>query len=185
MVHILFGDPTFIEMRTGECRKGKFGQPIADEAIFGWAVHGDKSESDHSYFTQTTNDDYEKLYTLDVLGMEDRKEFNQEEVRKDFLENVVQLEDGRYKIKIPWIDERIPNNTNEVQSKLRLYNLFRRMKDETRKDYDAIIKEQLELGIIEEAPAKPTGKRVYYMPHKPVIRESAAGTKIRMVFNAS
>ena len=185
MVHILFGDPTFIEMRTGECRKGKAGQPIADETIFGWTVHGDKSESDHSYFTQTTNDDYEKLYTLDVLGVEDRKEFDQEEVRKDFLENVIQLKDGRYQVKIPWIDERIPRNTNEVQSKLRLYNLFRRMKDETRKDYDAIIKEQLELGIIEEAPVEPTGKRVYYMPHKPVIRESVASTKIRMVFDAS
>ena len=59
MVHILFGDPTFIEMRTGECRKGKVEQPIADETIFGWTVHGDKSKSDHSYFTQTTNDDYE------------------------------------------------------------------------------------------------------------------------------
>ena len=59
------------------------------------------------------------------------------------------------------------------------------MKDETRKDYDAIIKEQLELGIIEEAPVKPTGKRVYYMPHKPVIRGSAASPEIRMVFDAS
>ena len=185
MVHILFGDPTFIEMSTGECRKGKAGQPIADETIFGRTVHGDKSESDRSYFTQTKNDDYEKLYTLDVLGVEDRKEFDQEEVRKDFLENVIQLKDGRYQVKIPWIDERIPSNANEVQSKLRLYNLFRRMKDETRKDYDAIIKEQLELGIIEEAPVEPTGKRVYYMPHKPVIREYVDSTKIRMVFAAS
>ena len=50
---------------------------------------------------QTTNDDYEKLYTLDVLRVEDKKEFDQEEVRKEFLENVVQLEDGRYQIKIP------------------------------------------------------------------------------------
>ena len=69
-------------------------------------------------------------------------------MRKDFLENFAQIKDVRYQIKIPWIDERISSNANEVQSKLRLCNLFRRMKDETRKDYDAIIKEQLELGII-------------------------------------
>ena len=112
-------------MRTGECRKGKAGQAIADETIFGWTVHGDKSELDHSYFTQTTNEVHEKLYTLDVLGVEDRKEFDQEEVRKDFLENVIQFKDERYQVKIPWIDERIPSNTNEVQSKLRLYNLFK------------------------------------------------------------
>ena len=72
MLHILFGDPISIEMRTGKCRKGMVGQSMADETRFGWTVHGDKSESDHSYFTQTTNDDYEKLYTLDFLGIEDR-----------------------------------------------------------------------------------------------------------------
>ena len=69
MVHILFGDPTFIEMRTGGCRKRKVAQPIPDKTTFGWTVHGDKSESNHSYFTRTTNDDYENLYTLDVLGI--------------------------------------------------------------------------------------------------------------------
>ena len=106
-------------------------------------------------------------------------------MRKDFLENVVQCKDGRYRIKIPWIDERIPSKTSVVQSKLRLCDFFRKMKDETRKEYDAIIIEQLELGIIEEAPVEPTGKRVYYIPHKPVIRESVASTKIRMVFYAA
>ena len=55
-MHILFGDPTFIEMRTGARRKGKAGQPIADETIFGWAVHGDKSKLNHSYFVQTINE---------------------------------------------------------------------------------------------------------------------------------
>ena len=60
------------------------------------------------------------------------------------------------------------------------------MKDEVRENYDTVIKEQLELGIIEEeAPVEPTGKRIYYMPHKPIIKESAASTRIRMAFNAS
>ena len=136
---------------------------------------------DHSYFTQTINDDYEKLYTLDVLGVDDRKEFDQEEVRTDFLENFVQRIGGRYQIKIHSIDERIPSNKNEVQSKLRLYSLFSWMKNETRKHYDAIIKEQLELGITEAMPVEQTGKRLYYMPHKSVIREYVASTKIRIV----
>lgn len=34
---------------------------MAGETIFGRSVDGDKSELDHSYFTQTTDDDYEKL----------------------------------------------------------------------------------------------------------------------------
>ena len=34
-------------------------------------------------------------------------------------------------------------------------------------------------------PDRPTGDRVFYMAHKPVIREDAATTKVRMVFDAS
>ena len=43
----------------------------------------------------------------------------------------------------------------------------------------------MELGIIERVPGKPNGKRVFCMPHKPVIREGATSTKVRMVFVAS
>ena len=184
-IHILFGDPTFTDMRTGNCRKGLQGQPIADETVFGWAVHGERAGADQSFFTQTTNEEYERLYRLDVLGIEDRKEFDQQEVRKEFMESIEQNEEGRYTIKVPWIDERKPQNSNEAQSRVRLRNLMSKMKDNVREKYEAIIREQLEMGIIEEAPEVPTGKRVYYMPHKPVIREEAISTKVRMVFDAS
>ena len=38
---------------------------------------------------------------------------------------------------------------------------------------------------MEKVPKQPTGNRVFYMPHKPVVRESATTTKVRMVFDAS
>jgi len=34
-VHILIGDPTVTDVRTGNCRTGKQGQPIADETLLG------------------------------------------------------------------------------------------------------------------------------------------------------
>ena len=52
-------------------------------------------------------------------------------------------------------------------------------------DYRNIVKEQLEAGIVEPAPEEPTGERLFYMPHKPVVREEATTTKVRMVFDAS
>ena len=184
-VHILIGDPTFTEIRTGNCRKGKQGQPIADETLFGWAVHAERMNDDQSYFTQTTNEDYELLYRLDVLGVEDRREFDQEEVMKEFVENIQHQTDGRYKPRVPWIEERVPQSSNEAQSRARLKSLLSKMKEDVREKYDAIVKEQLELGIIEEAPEKPMGKRLFYMPHRPSIREGAVSTKIRVVFDAS
>ena len=48
-----------------------------------------------------------------------------------------------------------------------------------------IIVNQMESGIIEKAADPPAGSRVFYMPHKPVVREAAATTRVRMVFDAS
>ena len=42
--------------------------------------------------------DYEKLYSLDVLGVEDRKENDQLDVLRDFKESVVRKQDGRYEV---------------------------------------------------------------------------------------
>ena len=185
VIQLLIGDPLFTRIRTGRSVTGKPGEPIADETVFGWTVHGEESKADHSYFTRTTNEDYEQLYSLDVLGVEDRKEFDQEDVKREFLENIQRKEDGRYQIRIPWIEGRYPINDNQVQSSARLNSLFRRMTAMVRTEYNKIIEEQLEMGIIEMAPEEVNGKRVFYMPHKPVVREGATSTKVRMVFDAS
>lgn len=54
-----------------------------------------------------------------------------------------------------------------------------------KEEYEKIVRTQNESGIIERVPVNPTGSRVFYMPHKPVIREDAVTTKVRMVFDAS
>ena len=68
-----------------------------------------------------------------------------------------------------------------------MQNVEKRLsKNETLRDeYADIIEKQLRAGIVEEVPARPTGERVFYMPHKPVIKESALTIKVRMVFDAS
>ena len=60
-----------------------------------------------------------------------------------------------------------------------------RQKEQFKAEYTHIIKEQLEEGIVERIPSKPTGKRIFYLPHKAVVRTEAVATKVRMVFDAS
>jgi hypothetical protein len=50
--------------------------------------------------------------------------------------------------------------------------------------YDKGIKEQLALGIIEEAPEKHEGLE-HYLPHQAVIRMDKVSTKLRIVYDAS
>ena len=71
----------------------------------------------------------------------------------------------------------------------RLKNLLNRLKEEPNVllEYDAVIKEQIENGIVErvsEPESREVG-RVHYLPHHAVIRRDNDTTKMRIVYDAS
>ena len=50
--------------------------------------------------------------------------------------------------------------------------------------YDAVIPEQLEEGMVKRAPSEVMGKE-FYLPHRAVVQENAETTKLRVVYDAS
>lgn len=67
--------------------------------------------------------------------------------------------------------------TNKSGSLRGLQQLLKNLeRTNTNDQYDAIIQEQVEQGIVDQAPAKAKG-REYYIPHKAVVRENAETTK--------
>ena len=70
--------------------KGKPGEPLVEETTFGWVVHGgDEYGSGSTCMYVREVSDYEKLCSLDVLGVKDRGENDQLDVLREFKENVV------------------------------------------------------------------------------------------------
>ena len=122
-----------------------------------------------------------------MLGVEDRGENDQLDVHREFKENLTKDEHGRYEVKVPWIPSAQLNETNEVQSRLRLKRVEKKLEcnESLRKYYERIVVDQVTAGIIEKVPDTPTGEQVFYMPHKPVVKQEATTTKTRMVFDAS
>ena len=53
------------------------------------------------------------------------------------------------------------------------------------KAYNAVIKEQAALGIVERIPELETPKRIHYLPHHAIFRKDAKTTKLRVVYDAS
>lgn len=51
-------------------------------------------------------------------------------------------------------------------------------------EYDKIVQDQLEQGIVEKVSDKSQGEREFYLPHKAVTRETAESTKMQIVFDA-
>ena len=77
----------------------------------------------------------------------------------------------------------MPNN--KTGSLKRLASLVQRLKRNGKlEDYDAIIQQQLEEGVVKEAE-EPAQVKEFYIPHKAVIRESSEATKMRIVYDAS
>ena len=116
------------------------------------------------------------------MGVRNRGEDDELDVYTEFKEKIVRKHDRRFGVNIPWIPGAKLDGTNEEQTRRRLQNMDMklRQKEQLKAEYTHIPEEQLE-----RIPSKPTGKGVFYLPHRAVIRTEAVTTKVRMVFDAS
>ena len=113
-IHLILGDSMYRRIRTEKVFKGNVGEPIVEEITFGWVVYGgDEYTSDDACMYLREVNDYEKLYSLDVLGVEDRGENDQFDVLRDFKENIAKRDDGTYEVSFPWILGAELSSTNK------------------------------------------------------------------------
>lgn len=71
-IHMILGDSTYCRIKTEELYKGKPGEPIVEGTTFGWVIHGGDYQTEGCLFAREVSDYDERLYSLDVLGVEDR-----------------------------------------------------------------------------------------------------------------
>ena len=187
-IHLIIGVSDYICIKTNQpARVGKTGEPVAELTKFGWTIIAKGNEIDYAalLLTQTNQSDYEQLCRLDVLGLEDRPEHDQASVYAEFREQLVRSEEGWYETGLPWKGNHPTLPNNKTGSLRRLSNLTQKLKrTELLEAYDEIINDQKTEGIVENACEPPIGNE-FYIPHKPVVRESAESTKLRVVYDAS
>ena len=179
-IHVVLGSGEYARVKTKERPLiGNKGEPVAEYTKLGWFVMSPGTELDEKtmMLTQTSQSDYE--------GLEDRNEHDQSTVYDEFKEQLTRSPEGWYETGLPWKGNHPPLKDNREGSLRRLSALRNRLeKRELTEHYDAVIKEQIEQGIVEEAPKQAKGID-FYIPHKEVIRENAATTKLRVVYDAS
>lgn len=102
-IDLMIGDNLYCKIKTEQVFKGKCDELIVEGTTFGWVIHGGDYPVSECLFT-TQVSDYERLYSLDILGIKDRKENDQNEVLLEFTENIARKTDGRYEVNIPWVE---------------------------------------------------------------------------------
>ena len=188
-VHVILGASEYAQIKTEtKPRVGHPGEPVAEQTRFGWTMMSPGKEIDlgNVLLTQTSSVDYENLCRLDVLGLKDTSPGSQENVYEEFQEQLTRSHEGWYQTGLPWKASHPPLQSNEVGSLKRLNSLTKRLEKnpELLEKYNNIIKEQLEDGVVERVTESAQAKE-FYLPHKPVVRESAESSKVRIVFDAS
>ena len=188
-IHLILGASEYSRIKTDtKPRIGKAGEPIAELTTLGWTMMSAGKETNLSsvYLTRTSSADYEQLCSLDVLGLQDRPAGDQRSVYDDFKEQLRRSDEGWYETGLLWKHGHDPLPNNKHGSLRRLEGLVKKLQKEPNllAQYDEVIQDQLAKGIVEKVTSDPVG-REFYIPHKPVIRESAESTKLRIVFDAS
>ena len=187
-VHVIFGSGEYARIKTEtKPRVRKEGGPIAELTRMGWFIMSPGTEFDRNrmLLTQTSQSDYEGLCRMDILGLADVAENDQTIVHAEFKEQLHRDKEGWYETGLPWRANH-PDLPNNKQGSLQ--RLSKLEKNLQRKDltaaYNEVIENQVKENIVERAPVQASGQE-FYIPHKPVVREAASSTKLRVVYDAS
>ena len=104
-VHVVLGSGEYARIKTEtKPRVGRDDEPVAEKTKLGWFIMSPGQEFDHNrmMLTQTSQTDYEELCRLDVLGLADSSEHDQQAVYSEFKEQLVRNKEGWYETGLPW-----------------------------------------------------------------------------------
>ena len=189
-IDVIIGLEDLCKLKTGNMKWGNAGDPVAEETTLGWTLMGPTNTSEDQSISSSVllttdkenlSNQIAKLWDLETVGI--REENSVEEK----FEDTVSFNGERYSVQLPWKSDRVNLQTNRSLCERRLNSQLKRLKKEPEilKKYDDVIKDQIKQGIIEEVPDLPTGERIHFLPHHPVIRENAESTKVRVVYDGS
>ena len=108
-------------------------------------------------------------------------------VYREFTQTI-RFTGDHYQVYLPWKDDHPPLSNSLELCQRRLIGLLRRLRQnkDLITEYNAIIQDQLNRGIVEQVEnTEHTGEAVHFMPHHPVIRQDKTTSKIRIVYDAS
>ena len=200
-VQILIGADFYWRLVDGEIYREDSSPLVAMKTRLGWVLSGptemvsdDLSPNSHVLNIQvmslgeheSISNELKKFWENESIGIKEQKI---EQNTTERFEQEIKFVDGKYQVKLPLKESHPLLPDNYDLAKRRLLSQLSKLKqnDEVAKQYDNVIKEQLNLGIIErvgeEASTELGG--VTYLPHREILKPDRETTKIRVVFDAS
>ena len=209
-IDLLIGSDFYWQFVTGEVRRGSAG-PVAIHSTLGWLLSGSINPTQVSGDTCThlilatsnvtsipevqdpVQDMLRKFWDTESIGIVD----TEQEMTNEFS-NHIQFHENYYEVSLPWKEGHcdLPNHFSLSLNRLRHLQHKLLRNPDLLTEYNRIIEEQLQKGIIEQVNApipgqfekytlNKRGESVHYLPHHAVIHRERATTKIRIVYDGS
>ena len=124
-----------------------------------------------------------KFWQLEAIGITP-----QEPDTLQIFRHTIQYDGHWYTARLPWreIHRALPGNYSLSHKCLQATVKKLRETLDILQEYDSIVREQMQLGIVKEVPAaEDVIGEVHYLPHHPVIRHDKQTTKACVVYDAS
>ena len=165
-------------------RVGKINEPIAKQTKMGWVIMSPVRESDlvSSLYTRILVSDFDRLCDIDVLGVEDNHLGHDENVYKKLKQKLKRNEGEKGR------GGGLVNSNNKSGSLGRLKSILKQLQQnpETFKAFHQVIRGQLVNNLTEKVSKNQSGNpKEFFLPHRPVIRQNAGSTKLRVVYDTS
>ncbi|XP_035216781.1 uncharacterized protein LOC118190213 [Stegodyphus dumicola] len=127
---------------------------------------------------------------MDTIGIKDptetrTKEETEQSILQHFRKTVQRDENGRYIVKLPWLEtyETLSEN-KDIAEKRCITTTQKLLKEGKYDDYEAVFNEWLQETIIEEVPDSELGNPCHYLTHRGIFKGNST-MKVRPVFDAS
>ena len=181
---------------------------VALDSKFGWVLSGsfgskeNTSDTDvhfanlaHTLFTLTTVTDVsdtelKQFWDLESIGIVPKEDMTHDcETLREFEQKIrFDSDENRYVVQLPWKSNADQLCDNYRSTAVRYGKLKYKLDQDAnlKKRYENAMCEMENLNFIERVDVQETTEnRVFYLPHRPVVRESSTTTKVRPVFDAS
>ena len=198
-IDILVGSNYLWCFQEGDIIRGGQHEPVAIKTVLGWVLSGPVGGKNFDYQSdscvalaieptplsrhqvQDLNKSVHKLWDLETLGIRDNDDVHQRVI------DDITFDGQRYSVGLPWKAGHGPIPLKYGTSLTRLKSQLNKLhaNPDVLEQYNSVIIDQLDKGIIEVVPEGDKATKVSYLPHQPVVREQVETTKVRVVYDAS
>jgi len=204
VIDLLIGLDHYWEIVTGKCIRLSPGL-VAQESRLGWIISGsfpsrDKQVSDPASCLSLlcvngpSDSLVRSMWDLDGIGispkeMSEMSRNQDQEVLGEFRRKI-RYDGERYEVALPWNEKvgKLRNNRSAAAARLTTLNRKLLRDPSLNSEYKQALGEFESSGIVERVPdpeIEPPSGPIFYLPHRPVVKQASTSTKVRPVFDAS